>query len=63
MKVVLTRDLVLFVLDDFAIELYQSTTLGADQVIVMLVVVEVLVARAAVAEPSLRGPAHTRQGV
>jgi len=49
-KLVLAGDLILFVLDDFAIELYQGTALGTDQVIVVLVVVEMFVARAAVAE-------------
>jgi len=50
-KLVLAGDLILFVLDDFAVKLYQSAALGTDQVVVMLVIVQVLISCSAIAKP------------
>ncbi len=44
---------VLFVFDDFAVKLDQRATLGADQMVVMLVIVAVFVARVAVGKSFL----------
>jgi hypothetical protein len=61
MKVVLNRDLVLLVLDDFTVELDEQSTISADQMIVMLVIVEVLVPRNSVTEAFLPGKPTLRE--
>lgn len=49
-KTVIRGDFVLFILDLFAVKLYQLAALGADQMVVVLVVVKVFITRAPVAQ-------------
>src|SRR5215510_6778167 len=49
-KMMLRGDLVLLVLDLLAVEFYQPAAFGADQMVVMLVIVKMLVARVRVAQ-------------
>ena len=53
LEVVELGDLILFALDDLAIKLDQFAAMGADQVVVMLVIVEVFIARPPITEPLL----------
>ena len=61
-KIMLRGDLVLLVFDLFAVELYQPAAFGADQMVVVLVVVKVLVTRVGVAQTLLaRQPAFGQE--
>ena len=53
LKVIELGDLILFTLDDLAIKLDQFAAIGADEVVVMLVIVEMLIARSPIPEPLL----------
>ena len=53
LEVIELGDLILFILNDFAIKLDQFAATGADQVVVMLVIVEMLIPRAPIPEPLL----------
>src|SRR5262245_29533310 len=62
LKVMLRGDLVLLVFDLFAVELYQPAAFGADQMVVVLVVVEMFVTRVSVAQTLLaRQPAFGQE--
>src|SRR5262245_3350931 len=62
LKPVLLGDLVLFVLDHLAVKLDQCIALGADQMVVMLMVVVVLVACATISQTLFaRQPAFMKQ--
>src|SRR5262249_11230118 len=61
-KIMLRGDLILPVFDLLAVELYQPAALGADQVVVMLVIVKMLVTRVGVAQTLLaRQPAFGQE--
>jgi hypothetical protein len=62
LKVELSCDFILLVFDNFAVKLDQLTALGADQMVVMLMIVIMLVSFAAVAQPLFaRQPAFVQQ--
>src|SRR5262245_30823430 len=62
LKIMLCSDLVLPVFDLFAVELYQTAAFGADQMVVVLVVIKVLVTSVGVAQTLLaRKPAFGQE--
>jgi hypothetical protein len=61
LKIILHRDLILLVLDDLTVELDEQATIGADQMIVMLMIVEVLIAGNTITEALFASKATLRE--